>query len=273
MWFFEWPPWGVPVWDRARGASTEHSLGHQRCCPAQGPPWGHSPSPRCSSAPPQLPTRNPRVPRAAEGNQSTGLKGCLENISSSLPIICLKIPINVYTYVPGRHVYPQLMARRGSWRDLCAAAPARSQPALIYSFSPHRLLLTSSNPIPITASHLPFNVNKSCVVGPLLPAQIKAVMLMEEKHNLRPARKAGRKIKHGGHRGSGVMPRAWAQLDQHPGMLKEKLQGSEWLSLMKRWTAGKSCGTPTHLGLLAQCMGNPPGGLPVFSAETWGELR
>lgn len=191
------------MWDRARGASTEHSLGHQRCCPAQGPSWGHSPSPRCSSAPPQLPTRNPRVPRAAEGNQSTGLKGCLENISSSLPIICLKIPINVYTYVPGRHVYPQLMARRGSWRDLCAAAPARSQPALIYSFSPHRLLLTSSNPIPITASHLPFNVNKSCVVGPLLPAQIKAVMLMEEKHNLRPARKAGRKIKHGGHRGIG----------------------------------------------------------------------
>lgn len=36
------------------------------------------------------------------------------------------------------------------------------------------------------------------MVGPLLPAQIKAVMLMEEKHNLRPVLKAGRKTKHGG---------------------------------------------------------------------------
>lgn len=98
------------------------------------PCGGTAPRPTAALHPLSSPPAIPEC-RAAEGNQSTGLQGCLENISSSLPIICLKIPINVYTYVPGRHVYPQLMARRGSWRDLCAAAPARSQPALIYSFS------------------------------------------------------------------------------------------------------------------------------------------
>lgn len=78
--------------------------------------------------------RNPQACCAAEGNQSTGLKDRLENINSSLLIVCLKTPINVYTYVPGRHVYPQLMALSGSWNGLCVTTSANSQPSLIYSF-------------------------------------------------------------------------------------------------------------------------------------------
>lgn len=63
-----------------------------------------------------------------------GLKDRLGNINSSLLIVCLKTPINVYTYVPGRHVYPQLMALSGSWNDLCVTTSENSQPSLIYSF-------------------------------------------------------------------------------------------------------------------------------------------
>lgn len=108
--------------------------------------------------------RNPRTCRAAEGNQSTRLKDHLENINSSLLMVCLKNPINVYTHVPGQHVYPQLMALSGSWNDLCVTTEQTPSPPSFALF-PHKLLLTSSNPIPITASHLPFNVNKSCVAG------------------------------------------------------------------------------------------------------------
>lgn len=99
----------------------------------------------------------------AEGNHSMGLKDHLENINSSLLMVCLKIPINVYTHVPGQHVYPQLMALSGSWNDLCITTEQTPSPPSFALFL-HRLLLTSSNPIPITASHLPLNVNKSCVV-------------------------------------------------------------------------------------------------------------
>lgn len=75
-----------------------------------------------------------QVHGTAEGNQRMGLKDHLENINSSLLAVCLKTPINVYTYVPGRHVYPQLMALSGSWNDLCVTTSANSQPSLIYSF-------------------------------------------------------------------------------------------------------------------------------------------
>lgn len=63
-----------------------------------------------------------------------GLRDRLENINSSLLIVCLKTLINVYTYVPRQQVYPQLMALSGSWNDLCVTTSANSQASLIYSF-------------------------------------------------------------------------------------------------------------------------------------------
>lgn len=42
------------------------------------------------------------------------LRDRLENINSSLLIVCLKTPINVYTYVPRQQVYP--LANGTEWK-------------------------------------------------------------------------------------------------------------------------------------------------------------
>lgn len=81
--------------------------------------------------------QNSQTRRAAEGNQSMGLRDHLENINSSLLMVCLKNPINVYTHVPGQHVYPQLMALSGSWNDLCITTEQTPSPPSFALF-PHR---------------------------------------------------------------------------------------------------------------------------------------